>query len=146
MADVPLPKTVILGTKTAVSAFNDFCITLPKSFDHTTQGCVFGIFSYLAHQEDSRGHVLEYLCDLEEELLTGQQDPKLIEKFCEEMEELARAIWEEMVLFKIYTASGVCWYYPHSLIGFDLVLELTEDIDAVKEDFAEIAEDEANSM
>lgn len=146
MAEVPLPKTVILGTKKAVSVFNDFCITLPKSFEHTTEGCVFGIFSYLTQEEECRGDVLNYIYDLREELKTGQHNSELIEKFCTELEELGRAMWEEMVNFKIYTASGICWYYPHSLLGFDLVLELTEDTDAIKEDFAEIAEDALNSM
>jgi hypothetical protein len=129
-----LPKYLILDTKNAVMYFDSFLRTLPPSFDHTTEGCVLGIFGYLVDKENCQDDVYGYLDELYNELQTGQQDPILMDRFIIELEELARALWEQLVVYRIYTHSGINWYYPHSLIGFDLVLELSDDEETVRED------------
>lgn len=132
-----LAKNIILNTKASVSALDAFIRTLPFSFDLTTEGCVFGIFSYLADEENAHEYTLEYLHDLKEEMNTSTRDPELIEKLGEYLYEVARAMWEEMVVWKIYTHSGICWYYPRELLNFDLVLFLSDDEDSIKEDLAD---------
>lgn len=129
-----LPEMVILDTKEIVKQFDDFIKTLPESFNHTTEGCVFGVCHYLVNENESRGDVCDYLFDLREELKTGQHPANLIDQFCAKMHDLAQDIWRELVTNKVYTPSGINWYLPHSLVGSDLVLELTPDTEAVEED------------
>jgi hypothetical protein len=129
-----LAQTIILDTREAISRFDKFRATLPPSFEITTEEAAFDAFNYLADEENARGEFLDFLYDLKEELRPKVNNDALLDKFCEEMHELARAIWEQLTNYKIYSPTGTCWYYPNRLLGFDLVLELSDDEDSIRED------------
>ena len=134
-----LAKNIILNTKIPVRALAGFLNSLPQSYGLTAEGVVFGLFMYLADEENAHEYTLEYLSELREEMKTSTRDPVKIDQLIDTyMYEVARAMWEEMVTWKVYTQSGTCWYYPNRLINFDLVLELTSELESVADDLSDI--------
>jgi hypothetical protein len=129
-----MPDTIILDTEEALKKFEVFVKSIPSHYEITLENTIIELCHCLADAEDCREAVLLFL----DELMDGWQEREYItdksDEIAKEMHDVAGDIWAEMIRCKMFTHTGINWYEPFRLLGYNIVWTLVTDIETVQED------------